>query len=822
MDFRKVAVVAALAAVGGYGVLRVVKIGRQSDGSYLLPTGQYITPAGIHIEVNDRPLGMTLSPDGATLAVVTGSNFSPRAVHLIAAAQSKLIQTLPVGDSFAGVAFSPDGSMLYVGGGQNHDIKMFRRAASGEFAAAGSIAIAGSAPSGLALSADGKTLVVALNLKHAVAIVNTETRAVEQVPVSNYPYTVALSPDASQAYVTNWGGRKPRPEDKTDSSFPIVVDPRTGIPASGTVSIVDVAARRVIREIEVGLHPSGMALHAGSGRLYIANANSDSVTVLDTKTQHIVGAINVRPFAKAPLGSSPNALAVTADGKTLYVANAANNAVAVVDVSKAEAEVRGFIPTGWYPTAVALSANQRRIFVASGYGFGSLAPAAGGGTGRSYKDRKGVVSVADVPTATQLKQLSAEVQRNNHITQPWTTKAATPRNPVPMNLSETSPVEHVFYVIKENRTYDQVFGDMPQGNGDPSLVHFGREVTPNHHALAEQYVLLDNFYAPGDQSALGHRWCTQGYASDWLHKYGNGRNDANPMLFAPSDFLWDNAKAHGVSVRSYGERGQVTITPASATWTDVYNDWKNKTGRIQIAARTPIVGLRDIYSPTYPGFSMTILDQLRVDRFLEDFRKFERDGNLPRLTILLLPTDHTDGTAPGFPTPRAMVADNDLALGRLVEAISNSKYWSKSAIFVVEDDAQNGVDHVDGHRTVALVVSPYTKRKIVDSTFYTTINMYRTIEQILGLPPSNQFDLAAEPMFSVFGTTGDNTPYKALPNRIPLDEMNPPLRALRGLERELAIASSAMDFDEPDVAPEDVLNRAIWHSVMGFHKIYPR
>ncbi|MBL8221835.1 MAG: bifunctional YncE family protein/alkaline phosphatase family protein, partial [Bryobacterales bacterium] len=698
----------------------------------------------------------------------------------------------------------------------------FRLAASGEFAAAGSIAIAGSAPSGLALSADGKTLVVALNLKHSVAIVNTETRAVEQVPVSNYPYTVALSPDGSQAFVTNWGGRKPRPEDKTDSSFPIVVDPRTGIPSSGTVSIVDVAARRVIREIEVGLHPSGMALHAASGRLYIANANSDSVTVLDTKTQHVLSSINVRPFAKAPLGSSPNALAVTADGKTLYVANAANNAVAVVDVSKPEAEVRGFIPTGWYPTAVALSANQRRIFVASGYGFGSLAPASGKGTGRSYKDRKGVVSVADVPTAAQLKQLSAEVQRNNHVTQPWTTKAATPRNPVPMNLSETSPIEHVFYVIKENRTYDQVFGDMPQGNGDPSLVHFGREVTPNHHALAEQYVLLDNFYAPGDQSALGHRWCTQGYASDWLHKYGNGRNDANPMLFAPSDFLWDNAKAHGVSVRSYGERGQVILTPANATWTDVYNDWKNKTGRIQIAARTPIVGLRDIYSPHYPGFSMTILDQLRVDRFLEDFRKFERDGNLPRLTILLLPTDHTDGTAPGFPTPRAMVADNDLALGRLVEAISNSKYWSKSAIFVVEDDAQNGVDHVDGHRTVALVVSPYTRRKMVDSTFYTTINMYRTIEQILGLPPSNQFDLAAEPMFSVFGSTGDNTPYKALANHIPLDEMNPPLKALRGIERELAIASSAMDFDEPDAAPEDVLNRAIWHSVMGFHKIYPR
>ncbi|MBL8176513.1 MAG: bifunctional YncE family protein/alkaline phosphatase family protein [Bryobacterales bacterium] len=822
MDFRKLVIIGSLAALCGYGVLRVVKIGRQADGAYLLPTGQYITPSGVHIEVNDRPLGMTLSPDGATLAVVTGSNFAPRAVHLISTARSKLMQSMAIGDSFAGVAFSPDGSTLYVGGGQNHDIKVFRRAGQDGFAPAGAVSIPGSAPSGLAISADGKTLVAALNLKHSIAIIDTQTEAVEQVAVSNYPYTVVLSADGKLAYVTNWGGRKPRPEDKADSNFPIVVDPRTGIPASGTISIVDIGARKVVREIEVGLHPSGMALHAASKRLYIANANSDSVTVLDTHTHNALGSINVRPFTKAPLGSSPNALAVSADGKTLYVANAANNAVAVVDVSKPEAEVRGYLPTGWYPTAVALSADQRRLFIASGYGFGSLAATASGGSGRSYKDRKGVVSIADVPAPAQLRRLTAEVMRNNHAGQPWTTRASSPRNPVPMNLSETSPIEHVFYVIKENRTYDQVFGDMPQGNGDPSLVHFGRDVTPNHHALAEQFVLLDNFYAPGDQSALGHRWCTQGYASDWIHKYGNARNDTNPMLFAPSDFLWDNAKAHGVSVRSYGERGQVTLTPANATWTDVYNDWKNKTNRVQIAARTPIAGLKDVYSPHYPGFSMTIPDQVRMDRFLEDFRKFERDGNLPRLTILLLPTDHTDGTAPGFPTPRAMVADNDLALGRLVEAISNSKYWPKSAVFVVEDDAQNGLDHVDGHRTVALAVSPFTRRKAVDSTFYTTINMYRTIEQILGLPPSNQFDLAAEPMFSVFSTNPDNTAYKAIPNRIPLDEMNPPLKALLGLQRQLAVASAAMDFEEPDAAPEDVLNRAIWHSIMGFHKIYPR
>ena len=390
-----------------------------------------------------------------------------------------------------------------------------------------------------------------------------------------------------------------------------------------------------------------------------------------------------------------------------------------------------------------------------------------------------------------------------------------------MGAGQSSPIRHVFYIIKENRTYDQLFGDIQRGNGDASLVQFGSDVTPNHHTLAGTYILLDNYYAPGDQSALGHRWCTQGYASDWLHKYGNARNDANPMLYAPSDFLWDNAKAHQLSVRSYGERGISKIDPPTAGWTEIYNDWKNRAGKIQITA-TPIpLGLRDIYSTRYPAFNTKITDQLRVDEFLKEFVQFEKNGNLPRLTVLLLSQDHTNGTAPGYPTPRACVADNDLALGRVVEAISNSRYWKESAIFVTEDDAQNGLDHVDGHRTVGLIVSPWTKRGAVDSTFYTTINMYRTIEQILGLPPTNQFDLAAEPMFPAFSAAPDFTPYKALPNRIPLDEMNLPLRALKGLERLLAQESSKMDFSEPDAVPEDTLNRVIWHSVKGYGAVYP-
>ena len=389
-----------------------------------------------------------------------------------------------------------------------------------------------------------------------------------------------------------------------------------------------------------------------------------------------------------------------------------------------------------------------------------------------------------------------------------------------MHVGQGSPIKHVFYVIKENRTYDQVFGDVPRGNGDPTLVEFGANVSPNHHALAEQFVLLDNYYGPGDQSALGHRWVLQAFPSDWVHKYGNARNNQSPMLLGPTDAIYDNAKAQGVSVRAYGERGANTITPATATWTDIYNDWKNGTSHVNIDARAIILGLRDVYHPKYPAATEIVPDVYRADIFLKEFAEFERNGTLPQLSILLLYADHTAGTAPGFPTPRAAVADNDVALGRIVEAISRSRYWKDSAIFVSEDDSQDGLDHVDGHRTVGLVISPYTQRGTVDSTFYSVINMYRTIQQILGLPPLNQYDSAAEPMFSTFPSKPNLAPFTALPNQIPLDEMNPALAALTGLQREMAEFSLTIDTSQPDSAPADLLNRAIWHSVKGFDVPY--
>ncbi len=780
----------AMGLIGG--VLLTVRPGKLADGRYLLPTGQIVSPVGTPIEVNDRPLGLTLSPDGSLVAVVTGSNFAPRALHLIHLASRKVQQTIPLGDSFVGVAFSVDGQQLFVGGGQDQELKLFRRQGA-NFSAAGVVKLDG-APSGLAVTGDD--VLVALNQKHALAIVHLPTRQVERVAVGSYPYTVAVT--GSKAYVSNWGGRRPGPGDTTDGVFPVVVDPRTGIPQSGTVSVVDLATRRVVREIETGLHPSALALRGD--RLYVANANSDSVSVIDTSTDRVVATLAARITPKAPLGSAPNALAISRDGHTLYVANGADNAVAIVDT--VSGKTKGFVPAGWYPTAVALSLNEKDLLIASGYGLGSLPP--------SYTNRKGLVTVVPVPAQQQLAAWTKSVRADD-------------QGELHRGLKgKIAPIRHVFYVIKENRTYDQIFGDLPQGNGDPKLVHFGREVTPNHHKLAEQYVLLDNFYTPADQSALGHRWCTQGYASDWVHKYSNGRNDQNPMLFAPNDFLWDAAKVHGVTVRSYGERGLNTIAPAKATWSDIYADWKNGTHHVTITPRAQIVGLRDVYSPNVPAYGLMVPDQVRVDRFLTEFRDFEKNGNLPRLNVILLPQDHTSGTSPGYPTPRAMVADNDLALGRLVEAISKSRYWKDSVIFVTEDDAQSGLDHVDGHRTIGMAIGPWIKRKVIDSTFYTTIHLYRTIQHLLGLPPQNQFDLAAEPMFPVFASQPDLTPYQAEPNRIPLDEMNPPLKGLHGPEKEAAEASLRMDFTEPDEAPADLLDRVIWHSVKGWSTPYPR
>ena len=398
--------------------------------------------------------------------------------------------------------------------------------------------------------------------------------------------------------------------------------------------------------------------------------------------------------------------------------------------------------------------------------------------------------------------------------------------PVPERHGEPSVFEHVIYVIKENRTYDQVFGDMKEGNGDSNLCIFGEEVTPNHHKLAREFVLLDNFYCSGVLSADGHSWVNAAYATDYLEKqFGQFTRSypyegSDPLAFPTTGFLWDSALAHKKSFRNYGEFVKSTYEPKDAKWTDLYADYTNGTAKVKVTATPNIRSLDKHSHPNFPGFPLLTPDVYRAKLFIDELKQFEQKGEFPNLVYLFLPADHTNGTRPGSPTPRAMVADNDLALGMVVEAVSRSRFWAKTCIVVTEDDPQNGFDHVDGHRTVGLVISPYTKRKAVDSTCYNQTGMVKTIELILGLPPMTQLDLNATPMRGCFTDKNDLTPYTAVKNRISLDEMNRPVKDLIGKERELALKSLELDFDVEDRADEDTLNRILWHSVRG-NQPYP-
>jgi Phosphoesterase family len=459
-------------------------------------------------------------------------------------------------------------------------------------------------------------------------------------------------------------------------------------------------------------------------------------------------------------------------------------------------------------------------------GHGSLSQPRPVEKGMTSHDHLGSVSLIDVPDATELKALTARVNGNNRLAYSLA-GLEKPRPdakpvPVPARHGEPSVFEHVIYVIKENRTYDQVFGDVKEGNGDPKLCIFGEEVTPNHHKLAREFTLLDNFYCSGVLSADGHSWVNTAYVTDYLEKQFGGftrsypDDSRDPLAFAPTGFLWDNVLAHRKTIRNYGEAVLETdYTPKGTTWADMYRDFTTGARKIPVAITINKPQIAPFTHPGYPYFPLTMPDVYRAEIFLEDFKRFELQGSMPHYITISLPADHTDGTRPGWPTPRAMVADNDLALGRIVECISNSKFWQKTCILVVEDDPQAGFDHVDAHRTVAFAISPYTKRKAVDSTCYNQTGMVKTIELMLGLPPMNQMDLSATPMRNCFNPTPDLTPYTHVPNRIKLDEMNKPLAQLDGKALDWARKSQALNLDEGDKADEDTLNRILWYSVRG-------
>ncbi len=458
--------------------------------------------------------------------------------------------------------------------------------------------------------------------------------------------------------------------------------------------------------------------------------------------------------------------------------------------------------------------------------------------GFNSHDYLGTVSLIPLPSAEQLAEHTQTVLANNRLTESISALAPprkdVPPRPVPERHGEPSVFKHVLYIIKENRTYDQVFGDIERGEGDPELCIYGREVTPNHHKLVDEFVLLDNFYCSGTLSADGHQWTNEAYVTDYIEKAYGGWPRSYPyfggdaMAYASSGFIWDNVLAHNKTLRVYGEFVTATIRwkddakKPAPTFLDCYRDFVDQRGEIDIRAAATVKSLEPHICPTAIGFPSIVPDVHRADQFIRELKEFERQGSLPNFMIMLLPNDHTAGTRPGMPTPAATVADNDLALGRVIEAVSHSKFWRDTCIFVVQDDPQNGFDHIDGHRTVAMVVSPYTRRNALDSTHYNQTSMVRTMELILGLPPMNQFDASATPMASCVTDKPDFTPYKAVPNNIPLDQMNPPLSQIRDpRQRHWAEVSLRLPLDDIDEADEDTLNRILWHAARGRDETYP-
>ncbi len=849
------------------------RVGVLDDGRVVVPTNQVLSPAGWQVDFAGRPTDLALSRDGRHLAVLNRYN-----VVLIDIDKREVVQTVRYktrhgGGSYKGILYSADGKRLYASCIRG-TIEVFDVADDGRLTATEPIEIparrAGNAlPAGMAISEDGKRLYVALNLSNTLGEIDLEKRELlREIPVGNAPYDVLLvqwpGPEPLRAYVSNWGGRLPAHGDTTGPAgrgTSVKVDPVRHIASEGSVSVVDLSARAVVKEVVVGLHASSMAGHP-SGVVYVTNANSDTVSAIDFVGNDVVETISTRPNQELLFGSAPNALVLWPDYGRLYVSNGTDNAVAVIRLSNRamsssaliaddrkapeHSTLEGLIPTGWYPAGIVLDEKRNMLYVANIKGIGSRDTGWKGKRkvkgevvyGYNSHDYRGTVSLIPIPDENQLAKYTGEVLKNNRMTEAISALAppreGQPPRVVPQRHGEPSVFKHVVYIIKENRTYDQVFGDMEQGEGDPSLCIFGREVTPNHHKLAEEFVLFDNFYCSGTLSADGHQWTDEAYVTDYLEKAYGGWPRSYPydggdaLAYSSSGFIWDNVLAHGKTLRVYGE-----FVGASVKWKDpnkkgtppfidCYNDFINQTGLIEIRATARIKTLEPYICPTFIGFPYVVPDVYRANEFVKELRQFEQRGEMPNFCIMLLPNDHTAGTRPGRPTPQAAVADNDLALGRIVEAISHSRFWKDTCIFVVQDDPQNGFDHIDGHRTVALVISPYTKRGYVDSTNYNQTSMFKTIELLLGLPPLNQFDSSATPMTTCFMDTADFTPYEAVPSIIPLDQLNPKAEAIRDpVQRKWALKSLELPLDDVDEADEDTLNRILWHATRGDDSTYP-
>jgi YVTN family beta-propeller protein len=818
---------------------------RATADGVLLPSGWVLHPAGRQIPTGDMPLAMIWSPQKDYLLVTTGG-YAPSRVLAIDTFNEQLQTSMTLDQTWEGMTFSADGKELFVSGGGRGLLWRFGfDTRGGDLIRREPLPVADligrNAPyvrqqpananawiGGLATDPTDGTLYTLNTAGATLYALDPRTGAAKaQARTGDHPNAVAISPDHKTVAVTNQGG--------------------------GSVSLYAPGTLSKLLDITVGQQPVALLFAPDGKRLYVANSGSNTVSVIELATRTVRENIRTALFPKSPTGSTPNALALAPDGKRLFVTNADNNDVAVIDVSAEESKVVGFIPTGWYPTTVAVSPDGKRLFVGVGKGLGSKPsfPRAGGGVGldiynkpsQSYgpeHDRKvtfdyicsllsGSLSIIDMPDDRQLARYTAQVIAGCPYRDEWLTQTAehgpapltAPRLPeLPAGKAVVAPaggetsqadnglIQHVLYIIKENRTYDQIFGDIKEGNGDADLVLFGANVTPNHHALAREFVLLDNLYCNGEVSEDGHQWCNAAFCTDWTQKVYPGnyatpsRGDApgsEAVTASTGGYLWDNCARHGLTYRTYGEFTSFHSdkdTPPVAT-----SDSPNLRGHVsmawELAARQ---GKRRDYQ--------------RADAFLEELAAAEKTGAWPNYMVMSLGEDHTTGLVPGFPTPWAAVASNDLALGRIVEGVSHSRFWSSTAIFVIEDDAQAGPDHVDAHRTPGLVISPYVRRHSVDHTLYTTASFIRTMELALGLPPMTQYDAGATPLFRSFTDKAVRTPYTVIPPRTDLAALNPK-------KGEAAKISLGLDFSGYDRCPPDILNRLLWHAIKGAKSPYP-
>ena len=887
------------------------QVGQQTNGGYVVSSGQIITPVGTQVDLGVlvRAKAIALNPNAKThtAAVLTmgtrGTNDG--AVEIFDTVTGIVLQHyLYNGDpngSYAGIEYSPDGKYLVFSEGYNGYVNVATVNAQGllqDYAQVnvpftsqfipcfpdsppgsygtpcGSPWGGESVPGSLAISQNSKSAYVVLNENNTLAKIDlTANPPVQtaQVAVGNAPHTVLISPDGKTAYVSNEGGRVP-----TEGDFQIysgvgeiVADPFVGAAITGTVSVIDVPSLTLKTNIKTGLHPTGMAFY-GSDRLLVANAYSDTLSVIDTDTSTVVSTINLGLPIRVPgdsnsaYGAAPNSIAVDQDNGMAYVALYNANAIAVVNLrnQNPNGAVRGMIPVAYAPSFVVLDKTDNELIVANDKGIG---------TRNSYETHYGVtdynthqddgtVSIIPVPNSDSLSAMTSQVYQNNHwdlginINSASGGSASAKPIAIPNKIGDPSLIKHVFLIIRENRTYDQMLGDVAAGNGDASLAVFGGKDTPNVHALVQRFPLLDNFYDPSRQSADGHQWITEGLAPysddiqspDWNRSYAGG-NAGDALIYQNKGFLFSEAEKAGLRVKLYGEyvENDTFKQPDGSTnepsWNDFYNDAVAfETGKesqlyyqntVQAYSSLPTVSKYLVKN--FPQFDLGIPDQFRVDLWQRDFKQDLADGSVPALSILWVPDDHTGGP----PTVDAEEADNDLAIGRIVDYVSHSSVWSSSAIFIEEDDAQDGVDHVDGHRSPGYVISPYAVQNgPTDHTTYTQVNMTRTMEQILGLTPMNQFDLVASPMRTAFvegiPPAENFLPWTHVPNQVPLDEgvtastdvtasFSPAVQALRAgwLQKKSEIFAGKLN--KPDAEDPDTVNHLNWYMSTGYTRPYP-